>query len=95
MALKVENKNEWTPIGSKIPYFGPEDLCKRRLLVDVNSLRPLARRRIASLEKKQRWHPHGINYLYFINLTILHEKLFRNFNFSSLLIKKEKKFGGS
>lgn len=80
MAISGKEKIKWKPVSSKLPSIGPSDLNKKRLIVDFNSLRPIAQRAIRSLERRESFHPHQIKYLYFINITILNDKLFRNLN---------------
>jgi len=89
MAISGKEKTKWKPVRSKLPSFGPSDLTKKRLIVDFKSLRPIAKRAIQSLERRQSYHPHSIQYLYFINITILHEKLFRNLNLHFIFSKKK------
>ncbi len=63
-------------------------LQEKILKVDFETLRPIARRQIANYMRQYRFHPQRSIYLYYINLVILHEKLFRNLNYKHLIPKK-------
>lgn len=93
MAISREEKSKWKPFRSKYPYFTSHDLPNKLLKVDFKSLRPIARRAILSLKRRESYHPHSINYLYFINLTILNDKVFHNLNLCFIFNYKKKEEG--
>ena len=88
MAVSGSERIEWKPLRSKLPRFDSSDLYTKRLVIDFESLRPIARRAIQSLERRESYHPHAVPYVYFINITILDDILFRNLSFKNLLKKK-------
>lgn len=90
MAISSSEKVRWKPLRSKLPRFDSNDLDKKRLIVDFKSLSPIAKRAIQSLERRESYHPHTINYIYFINITILNDKLFQNLNLHFIFSKKKK-----
>lgn len=87
MALSSNGNVRWRSVRPKLPRFNTNDLNKRKLIVDFQSLRPIARRAIKSLERRESYHPHKINYLFFINITILNDKLFQNLNLNYIFEK--------
>ncbi len=65
-----------------------DQLYRKILKVNFDSLRPIARRQIANLMRQYNYHPHRSIYILYINLIILDEKVFRNLNYSNLFTKK-------
>ena len=89
MAVSGSEKIEWKPLRSKLPRFDSKDLDRKKLIVNFESLRPIAKRAIQSLERRESYHPHTLRYIYSINITILDDLLFRNLNLHFIFSKKK------